>query len=340
MNRFYKFMILVLCILTVCFGISCKEATDASADQTGADPQSEASGAATEDATKAKPTEKPTDYLSKIEDTTGLDLNVKILSQNLHCANGDGGTVEQRKSRFAALVAEYQPDIIGTQEATHDWMTYLKTLDGYRAVGVSRDGRWETSGEWSAILYKFERFVMLDSGTFWLTDTPDEVGAVEGSLCRRICTWAEFFDRYTGENIIMANTHLDHSNNDVRERQAECLTEHLGELIGDRIDLTIYLTGDFNFTNESSAYAKVVDAGFADSRVIVTEDVAPMKGTFHSYRDGETNSEIDFCFVMNAGEALEYDIITKKYASEGESEVGFVSDHYGVLVTFLPMSLT
>lgn len=336
MKRLLHVLSLLLCILIVFAAVSCNSENSSTPESSA----TEATDLPTEKPTDPSPTEKPTEELTKIEDTTGLDLNIKILSQNLHCANGDGGTVEQRKSRFTALVEEYSPDLIGTQEVTSDWLSHIRRLDGYRAIGDSRDGRNARTGEWNAILYKMDRFVLLDSGTFWLTDTPDEVGKIEGAECRRICTWAEFFDRYTGENVIMANTHLDHTTNDIRVVQAQYLTEHLKEIIGDRIDYTVYLTGDFNFTNQSTAYGELIKSGFADSRVIVSEDIAPMKGTFHAYRDGETTSEIDFCFVMNAGEALEYDIITKKYASLGESEPGFVSDHYGVLVTFLPMSLT
>ena len=341
MKKFKPIFLISLCVIVIFFSVSCNSNGSVQSSEISSDEASQSventDPAPTEKPTVAAPIGKPTDHLVKIEDTTGLDLNIKVLSQNVRCVDDDGGTVEQRKSRLGALIEEYSPDLIGTQEATSKWMDYLKYMGGYRAVGYSRDGKNARSGEWCAILYKIDRFILVDSGTFWLSETPDAVGSVEGSLCRRICTWAELFDRYTGETIIMANTHLDHSNNDVREKQAYYLTQHLFEQIGENIDATVYLTGDFNCGKDSRPYNAIRMGGFVDARTIANEDVAPIRGTYHGYTSGA--NEIDYCFVLNPGEVLTYDIITKHYVSEGETEPGFVSDHYGVLVTFCPASL-
>ena len=100
---------------------------------------------ATEKATK-KP--KETEPLTKLEDTTGLDLDLKILSQNVRCADDEGGnTVLQRTTRLKGLIDEYKPDIIGTQETTFEWRQYLRTLKEYAVVGSSRNGHTATTGE-------------------------------------------------------------------------------------------------------------------------------------------------------------------------------------------------
>ena len=300
-------------------------------DETDATVPTDEATDATEKATK-KP--KETEPLTKLEDTTGLDLNLKILSQNVRCADDEGGnTVLQRTTRLKGLIDEYKPDIIGTQETTFEWRRYLRTLKDYAVVGSSRNGHNASTGEWSAIMYKKERFVMLDSDTFWLTDTPDEVSMTENAKCRRICTWVELFDRYTGETFIMANTHLDHSTDDVRRVQAALLMGHLKKRLGDRYDShTIYLTGDFNCKPDTSPYESIKRGGFVDSRDVAIEDISVVDGTYHAY--GKKESEIDFCFYRGEETVLQYEIISKKYVSEGETEPGFVSDHYGVIVTF------
>ena len=288
----------------------------------------------TEKSTKKPYNKKETEPPTMVEDIEGLDLNIKILSQNVRCSNDpDNNSVDERTTRFKALLDEYKPDVIGTQEVTFKWLTYLRSIEGYAVVGFSRAGRTSTSEEWSAIMYSTERFVLLDSDTFWLTETPDKVSMTKGALCRRICTWAELFDRYTGETIIMANTHLDHSNNTVRSTQTQYLLMHLRKRLGDRFNQNkVYLTGDFNCTNTSTPYLAVELVGFVDTRKAALEDRSNVKGTFHDY--GQSDREIDFCFSKGEESVLSYEIISKKYMGEMDSEPGFVSDHYGVMVVF------
>lgn len=327
--KFRKYIAILLLLALSLTLAACN--TDDQSGETELPTGEELTNEPTEKATK-KP--KETEPLTKLEDTTGLDLNLKILSQNVRCNDDEGGnTVLQRTTRLKGLIDEYQPDIIGTQETTFEWYKYLRSLEGYAIVGSSRNGHKKTSGEWSAILYNTERFVLMDSDTFWLTDTPDEVGSVENSLCRRICTWAELFDRYTGETFIMANTHLDHSTDTVRRTQAAYLIGNLKKRLGDRYNShTIYLTGDFNCKPETSPYEAIIRGGFADSRDVAAEDVSVVSGSYHAY--GQKESEIDFCFFKGEETVLRYEIISKNYISEGESEPGFVSDHYGVMATF------
>jgi endonuclease/exonuclease/phosphatase family metal-dependent hydrolase len=95
----------------------------------------------------------------------------------------------------------------------------------------------------------------------------------------------------------------------------------------------LYLTGDFNCRKGSSPYSSIVDNGdFVDARTVAAADNSVVNGTFHAY--GTADMEIDFCFYRGDETVLEYEIISQKYISEGETEAGFVSDHYGVIVTF------
>ena len=187
---------------------------------------------------------------SRVADLNGLatkrDTSIKVLSQNLRCADDpNGNSIGERARRFKQLFEEYQPDLLGTQETTAGWNNYLKKFGGseYGMVGCSRDGREATSGEWNTILYRKDRFELLDSDTTWLSNTPTEATKVEGALCLRICTWALLKDKLTGETILFANTHLDHSNDEVRSAQMDILMDYLADRIG---QYPFYLTGDFN----------------------------------------------------------------------------------------------
>lgn len=330
MKKIFKIFAFILISTAAMALLSCNsEQPEATEGATSTDEVTEATEA-TEKATK-KP--KETEPLTKLENTEGLDLNLKILSQNVRYADDDSGTVAQRTTRLRALIEEHQPDLIGTQEVTFEWYMYLRTLKEYAIVGCSRNGRGESTGEWSAIMYKKDRFVLLDSDTFWLTETPDEVSMTEGAKCRRICTWAELFDRYTGETVIMTNTHLDHSTDAVREIQARYLIEHLKTRLGEKFEsCAVYLTGDFNCKNTTTPYDAIIEGGFADSRKAALEDLSTVAGSYHGYENKDR--EIDFCFFNSDETVLSYEIISKGYAGDDDTEPGYVSDHYGVLATF------
>ena len=266
--------------------------------------------------------------------TTRQDTSIRVLSQNLRCADDpNGNSISDRKPRFRELFLEYRPDLVGTQETTAAWNSYLKAISNYAEkktdlgeyglVGCSREGREATNGEWNTIMYSKTRFELLDSDTTWLSYTPNEASAVEGSLCKRICTWALLKDKLTGETIIFANTHLDHGTDEVRSQQMTILMDYLADRIG---QYPFYLTGDFNCRVDSEAYATVTDR-LSDSHQTVWTDLSTVQNTYHAYV-AEGKTEIDFVFHNDHTTPVRYEIISKSYD-------GFVSDHYGVFVEFV-----
>ena len=256
-----------------------------------------------------------------------------ILSQNVRYADDPEGTIAQRAKRFALLVEEHSPDLMGLQEATHgSWTTPLAQLSDYDLIGCSRNGENATSGEWSPILYKKERFELVDSGTFWLTNTPNVASKVSGAGNNRICTWAYLFDKITGQKIIMANTHLDHQNEDVRVAQAEYLNMHLNEIIKAHPAASVYFTGDFNCKRDSAPYNEFA-AIYSEARLVAKKDASTIQATYTNYGKS-SGHEIDFCFYKGSDVVTEYQIITTLYKAEGDNTQGYVSDHFGVKVTF------
>ena len=256
----------------------------------------------------------------------GASRTISVMSQNVRCAD-DGGKndIADRKVRLKQLVEDYSPDLLGTQEVTKTWMGIFEDYFGqtYGMVGCSRDGVNATSGEWNTILYKKERFDLVESGTFWLTDTPDTPSMTEDALCRRICTWAILKDKQTDKEILFCNTHLDHSNDTVRGQQAELLMQFIDKYAG---EYPIFLTGDFNTAPGKAPYNTVVKT-LTDSHKRAEVELSEVKGTFHGY--ATPKNEIDFCFYdLNHADAVSYRILSDDYD-------GFVSDHYGVIGNFV-----
>ena len=68
-------------------------------------------------------------------------------------------------------------DILGTQEVLHNQLEDLKQrLPEYGVIGVGREDGKE-KGEYSALWYQKDRFNLLDSGYFWLSETPEVAGS-------------------------------------------------------------------------------------------------------------------------------------------------------------------
>jgi endonuclease/exonuclease/phosphatase family metal-dependent hydrolase len=299
----------------------------------GADSQetqavAEDSEAATEKSTKKGSTQKETEPPVALENTEGLDLGIKILSQNLCIGDRPYGSIKERSQRFAALLADRSPDIVGTQEGSFEWSTYLDDMEGYGAVGISSEGKRAKSGEWNMILYKKDRFVLMDSGNFWLSGTPNSSSHNPNSFASRVCTWAELFDTYTGRTVIMVNTRFDNSTEAVRMEQASILVRHLRSELGDRYtQCQIYLTCDLNATYDDGGHTYLYERAYIDARDLAQEDLSVGKGTYHAFGKIEGGKETSFCFHRGNDTVSSYEIVDKSYN-------GYVSDHYGILVTF------
>ena len=266
--------------------------------------------------------------------TTRLDNSITVLTQNVRYADDPNrNTVQIRSQRFMELLEEYQPDLIGCQEYTGNWNVWLEkhtkkaggtgALDGYEMIGCSREGRDKNDGERNPVFYRTDRFELLDSDTTWLCDTPTEAGAVEGSLCKRICTWALLKDKQTGETILFANTHLDHSTDEVRGKQMDILMDYLADRIG---EYPFYLTGDFNCTSDSVPYSTAVSK-LSDAHRTAWVDYSTETRTYHAYEE-RGGGEIDFIFHNEKTAPVSYEIISKGYG-------GYVSDHFGVVAEFV-----
>ena len=295
---------------------------------------SETSSAATSSAAISSKGSSTSAATSSKGSTSGnISVNEKsakivIMSQNVRCGDdGNGNDIVDRAPRLKKLIEKYSPDIIGTQETTPTWNKYFRDTfkKTYGMVGKNRDGETATWGEWGTILYKLDRFELLDSDDFWLTDTPTEVSKISGSWCNRICTWALLKDKVTGKTFVFANTHLDVGSESVRVKQFEYLLKGLADLME---QYPVFLTGDFNTTPTSPVYAEAITK-FADPYNSAKENRSTVNYTYHAYGTLAPGSLIDFCFYnKNKADAFWYKIADDDFG-------GYVSDHYGVVGEFL-----
>ncbi|MBQ6163653.1 MAG: endonuclease/exonuclease/phosphatase family protein [Clostridia bacterium] len=226
-----------------------------------------------------------------------------------------------RKFLVSDLIRKYRPDTFGLQEAHHRWMRHIcNALPEYDYVGVGRDNG-KRMGEFSPVFYLKDKYDVADSGTFWLSETPDKPSKGWDGACIRICSWAVLKEKATGKQFVHFNTHLDHVGPTAQREGAKLIAERSLALK----DLPAIMTGDFNVEPDSEAFKTVIDAGFEEARFASGKTDEPK--TFHDFerREEKDRSIIDYIFVRNGFQVKDYKVITEKPG-------GFLpSDHYPVI---------
>jgi endonuclease/exonuclease/phosphatase family metal-dependent hydrolase len=173
---------------------------------------------------------------------------LKLITYNLRYDKPDAEQYnwKVRREAIASLLNHYCPDLIGTQEGKAHQLLYLhRMLPAYQSVGGDRTGT--EMNEYCAIFYHTQRLTCLETGDFFLSETPDIPGSITaswGNKYPRLVTWAIFETKAQRKKILLLNTHLDYYSDLARELGAKLIHQHLSQL--DLDGLSFFLTADFN----------------------------------------------------------------------------------------------
>ena len=251
------------------------------------------------------------------------DEATRVMSFNVRCASDPEGSINNRSQLVTAIIDQYAPDSFGVQEANGKWMRILKRKlgDEYAYVGKPRD-YYGPFSEYSAVFYLKDKYNLIDSGTIWLSETPEEKYTKSfDSACFRIATWAVLEDKETGKRYTHMNTHLDHVLESTRDGQAGVLLAKLEEL---QAQGKVVVTGDFNAYPDEDVYKRMVAV---TDNVALTAKKAEGGITFHAYGKIEDKGQgaIDFIFASKGVEADTYKVITNTFDGM------YPSDHYPIV---------
>jgi endonuclease/exonuclease/phosphatase family metal-dependent hydrolase len=148
------------------------------------------------------------------------------------------------------------PDIIGLQEAKYNQICdVMKGSERYNYYGVGRsDG--VNGDEQCSILYRRDRFIRTDQGTFWLSETPDMAGSYfTGDDLPRIASWVKLYDKLTHRTYFVLNAHLSASNADARNYGASLIRTRIKTLSS---GLPIIVMGDWNSHEIHNPYKTII----------------------------------------------------------------------------------
>jgi endonuclease/exonuclease/phosphatase family metal-dependent hydrolase len=265
--------------------------------------------------------------------------NLLVMSFNIRYGSADDGpdSWDRRKDLAIDVLRRHHPDVVGLQEALRGQLDDIEAaLPEYGEIGVGRDdGR--TQGEYSAILYRKDRLDVNESGTFWLSDTPETPGSITWrNACPRLCTWARFVPQPPGTAFYMFNTHLDHVSQLSREKAVVLIAERIQKR---RHPDPFVVTGDLNAAEDNPAVQYLKGKGELDVawnglsqnplplvdtfRVLHSDDAEV--GTFHSFKGTTSNPKIDYIFARPGTKVLQAAIVRDRQGDR------YPSDHFPVL---------
>lgn len=227
-----------------------------------------------------------------------------------------------RKDDVKALIRYHGFDIIGTQEAFLHQLQGLLEMPEYAYFGAGRDDG-KDAGEHSAIIYRKDRFAVVDSGNFWLSETPDTPGlGWDATCCNRIASWVKFNDRQSGKSFYFFNVHFDHQGVVARRESGKLMVAKIAEIAQGEPAIC---TGDFNSTPDTEQIQLLSDA-LQDAYTATQMPPYGPEGTFTGFRlNVPLKNRIDYVFVSNQFTVLTYAALTDT------NNWRFPSDHLPVV---------
>ena len=261
--------------------------------------------------------------------------------------NPDGSkpTMDERIEMVFDVIEGHDPDVIGLTEINYLWLPYLEenvTSEGgkYAAYGRSGQGSTYGSGRYSGqkwdlfnlILWRTDKYELVESGSFWGSRTPDRVNTcnwpngLTGDMGRAM-NWVILKDKATGLEFFFLCGHLDAKTDEVRTLSAELIRNRALDIAEGR---PIILVGDWNANERRPAYGELTKDGLDDARYL-TADYEDMN-IYNTYNKwGEYTDEyttrppIDHCFVSTANVFVDSALMDQAIIDEAKTM--YASDH-------------
>lgn len=256
--------------------------------------------------------------------------NLKLMAYNIRCANDPNGhSIDERAPRVKQIIAQNDPDVIGLEEVTPAWMTHLNAdyQDRYSIIQYYRAAE---NREGLAILYKKEKYELVEEGFFWLSDTPDQESKGWDGDYYRICVWAKLKDKALGKTFVYYAVHLDGTD-----------TCHLGSyrLIAREIEknakFPCFVGGDCNMRIGSAGYTAFLSS-MDEARDLVSAPTSPSNTCTYAVgypqieaQKQDLNAIIDYIFHQeNKAAAVDYQV--------DQTQVGghWPSDHFPIICCY------
>lgn len=239
--------------------------------------------------------------------------------------NDKGNMWNDRSPVLINLIRFHDFDIFGTQEGKiHQLRAINEALPQYTMYGKGRDDGKE-GGEHSVIFFKKERFKLLQSGDFWLSESPDVPGkGWDATCCNRIVSWVQLQDKKSKKKFYVFNAHYDHQGVIARRESSKLMLNKIMQIAGNSPAI---MTGDLNGDRESELYKILEESELLSDSYKDVQFPYQNNSSFNSFQIPTRNDVIDHIFKTRHFKATKWGILTDSYYGK------FPSDHFPVVAT-------
>jgi endonuclease/exonuclease/phosphatase family metal-dependent hydrolase len=251
---------------------------------------------------------------------TAQTLRVMTFNVRTGIANDGPNDWDHRRDIMVDTIREQHPDLLGTQELNKFQGDYIVSkLPQYVWFGAGRRG--DDGDEHMGVFYRTARLRVIESGNFWLSNTPDKPGSITwGNPYPRMVTWALFEQKADGRRFYYFNTHFPYREQDEQAR-TKSAQEILARLQALPKNFPIIVTGDFNSSPDKPDHALLVGT-LHDAWIDASRHSGPDK-TFHNFT-GVPDQRIDWILYRGFRGLIAQTITTQQNGR-------YPSDHFPVI---------
>lgn len=268
-------------------------------------------------------------------------VGIRVMSFNILQSKGEpeGREWKNRRDGVMAMFKDVLPDVACIQEARRKQCDDLKeAFPEYAQIRCAKDGvvkegmeesltedNYKNGGQRNLIMYRSDRFDLLDCGRYWFSKTPEKSSLGWDGPTPKVTLWVKLMDRKAKKEVFVFCTHFFPAGETGRKQCVKMSRDKIYEIAGD--EGIVFFCGDFNLDAEDPRLLPldkyVTRTSFSSPKV----DPSP---TFNGFRDDpSTWTRIDHIYYCHMA-ALEFKVVSdmEKYG------VKFISDHFPVYADF------
>lgn len=241
-------------------------------------------------------------------------VNLSFFSYNILHKN-----ISVRQTGIINTIRDADADIFGLNEANQEWLDILSPeFPAYTYVKGKANYK---GGDYNPIFYKTAKFDLIESGTKWLSDTPDQKSKYDESHTERIFSYVILEEKTTKERFMYIQVHLENNQSgydstEARKKQSKVLAAFVAE----RTYMPIVIGGDFNTAKPADFSALTA----ASTGLVISSSVAKVKegadGTW-VYDDGSIGGFLDYLLLSKANfEVEKFEAIDNKIDGSNPSD--------------------
>lgn len=254
----------------------------------------------------------------------GKSQEFKVMTYNIRFDNpGDGENAWPHRQAFLINQIRFTaPVAFGVQEALKHQLDYInEELPDFEVLGVGRDDGKE-AGEYSALFYNKNLLKLKESGTFWLSPTPEKPSKGWDAALNRICTYGLFKPK-KGSAFWIFNTHFDHRGQQARVESTRLILAQIQKI--NTKNYPVIVMGDLNLPPNSEPI-QILSKAMKDT---YTQSQFPPLGPDGSFTgfswDNPVGNRIDYIFVSTDISPIQAAILTDS------KDQKYPSDHFPVV---------